>query len=317
VFGMWLVARARDLQSQSSRRSHHDHDSSSPCLPTNSRSSLAVSATSHAETLEVLPVTKLLKGTARNLPFLGIPQTRTASAGQTSRPRIILDFEASALAFRKGSCLPLYAASPVDETREILPPHAPPAGTPSSSSLNDGEPGGASSHPWGDFGSRITFDFAEHHFVELQSSAKGIARGLDLWAAQALRAKEEARWASPEAMYDTIDAIQLGDVAWSTDHFYYTGPRPDGASPQWMDTTYELCRRDVRKVIHQQLASPEFKDQSEYRPYMQFNGRGRRVYSNVMSGSRAWMRAVSSLLINPTYDSKLIQARAIDRHTSR
>jgi hypothetical protein len=164
------------------------------------------------------------------------------------------------------------------------------------SSSRNGEPGDTTSGPWGDFGSRIAFDFAEHHFVELQSSAPGIARGLNIWAAQALRANEQARWSTPEELYHTIDTIKLGDIVWTTDDFSYTGERPNGAAPKWMDATYELCRRDIRAVIHEQLTAPEFKDKVEYRPYMQFNRHGRRIYSNVMSGNRAWMRAVCSLI---------------------
>jgi hypothetical protein len=186
-------------------------------------------------------------------------------------------------------------ASPVDKHGHVLPAGAPPAKDSSPSPIN-GEPGDTSSEPWGDFGSRIAFDFAEHHFVKLQSSAPGIARGLNIWAAQALRANEQAQWSSPEELYHTIDTIKLGDIVWATDNFSYTGKRPNGAAPKWMDTTYELCCCDIRAVIHKQLAAPEFKDKVEYRPYMQFNRHRRRIYSNVMSGNRAWMCAVRIVL---------------------
>jgi hypothetical protein len=187
--------------------------------------------------------------------------------------------------------MPCFAASPVDKQSNVLPASTSPAGdfTPS---LNDSEPGGATAHQWGDFGSRIAFDFAEHHFGELQSSASGITRRLDIWAAQALRAGERAQWNNLDQLHNTINAVKLGEAAWSTDEFYYTGERSDRAAPKWMDVKHELCWRNVCWVVHQQLVSPEFKDRVDYCLYRQFNHGQNRVYSNVMSGERAWQRAV-------------------------
>ncbi|KDQ49560.1 hypothetical protein JAAARDRAFT_186918 [Jaapia argillacea MUCL 33604] len=55
-----------------------------------------------------------------------------------------------------------------------------------------------------------------------------------------------------------------------------------------MTETYELCTRDARLVLHNQLATPAFKNQQNTRPYRQFNKAGRRVYSNLMSADYAW-----------------------------
>jgi hypothetical protein len=62
-----------------------------------------------------------------------------------------------------------------------------------------------------------------------------------------------------------------------------------------MMETYELCCRDTRQVLHQQLATPEFKDKFDSVPYRQFNSTGKRVYSNLMSGDWAWDQAVVAI----------------------
>ncbi|KAI0003199.1 hypothetical protein BJV74DRAFT_876167 [Russula compacta] len=59
----------------------------------------------------------------------------------------------------------------------------------------------------------------------------------------------------------------------------------------WMTETYELCCRDTRRVLHQQLSMSDFKDKINLTPYQQFNSSGKRVYSNLMSGDWAWNHA--------------------------
>ncbi|KAJ7713519.1 hypothetical protein B0H14DRAFT_2644779 [Mycena olivaceomarginata] len=54
---------------------------------------------------------------------------------------------------------------------------------------------------------------------------------------------------------------------------------------------YKLRTRDVRTILHTQLATTDFKGQFNYTPYRQFNGKGRRVWSNLMSGDWAWKQA--------------------------
>lgn len=81
------------------------------------------------------------------------------------------------------------------------------------------------SNDWAPFPDRLAFDWAHYHFVHLQSSESDIAVGLDLWDVQDL--------------YQMLDSIQAGGVAWKMYKFRYTGPKPS-TPPQWMNTTYEL-----------------------------------------------------------------------------
>jgi hypothetical protein len=100
-------------------------------------------------------------------------------------------------------------------------------------------------------------------------------------------------WSSAEEMYSTIDAIQEGDAPWKTISFRYTGPHPANP-PKWMLETYELCTRNSCRLLHLQLLSTAFKDHIDYVPYRQFNSRGDRIWSNLMSADWAWEQAVVS-----------------------
>jgi hypothetical protein len=102
---------------------------------------------------------------------------------------------------------------------------------------------------------------------------------------------ESVPWSSAEEMYATIDAIQEGNAPWKTVSFTYNGPRPANP-PKWMLETYELCTRDSRLVLHQQLATSDYVDKIDYVPYRQFKAGGDRIWSNLMSADWAWAQAV-------------------------
>ena len=144
-------------------------------------------------------------------------------------------------------------------------------------------------HP---FGSRVEFDFAHYHFIEAQSSARCINKVLDWWRAAVLEYGGEVPWKNAQELYDTIDMIQHGDAPWKVYKVHYKGPLPAGTPPKWMTETFELCARDSRVVLHHQLASSEFIGNTNYMPYQQFDSKGDRVWSNLMSGDWAWKQAV-------------------------
>jgi hypothetical protein len=148
---------------------------------------------------------------------------------------------------------------------------------------------------WVPFGSRVEFDFAHHHFVEVQSSATIIDKALDLWAATVMEFGGDAPWKSTDDLYKAIDAIRYGNLPWKTYHIRYQGPRPLGTPPKWMTETYELATRDTRQVLHHQLGTKEFKDKINLVSYRQFNGKGQRVLSNLMSADWAWSQAVCNM----------------------
>ena len=150
-------------------------------------------------------------------------------------------------------------------------------------------------NPWHPFDDRLAFDFANFQFAELQASESQINHALDLWMAANIKAggNESVPWSSAEEMYATIDAIQEGNAPWKTIPFRYNGPLPVNP-PKWMLQTYELCTRDSRLVLHQQLATQTSEDNIDYVAYRQFKANGDRIWSNLMSGDWAWGNSVCS-----------------------
>jgi hypothetical protein len=75
----------------------------------------------------------------------------------------------------------------------------------------------------------------------------------------------------------------------------YGGPLPPGTPPKWMTQTYELCTRDSRQVLHQQLATTDFKDKINLSPYRQFDRDHQQIRSNLMSADWAGNRRYITL----------------------
>ncbi len=150
------------------------------------------------------------------------------------------------------------------------------------------------------FEDRLAFDWAYYHYVRLQSSKSDILEGLDLWRATVIKHESKHQssagdvpWRDADALYQTIDAIQTGDAPWTCYEFSYDGPKPP-TPPAWMEQTYQLNTRNALLVLEQQLATAEFHGQADYVPYQEFDTKGDRVYSNLMSGHWAYCEAVSS-----------------------
>jgi hypothetical protein len=156
---------------------------------------------------------------------------------------------------------------------------------------------------WHPFDDHLAFDFANFQFAELQASESKINRALDLWMAANIKAGGDERvpWSSAEDMYATIDAIQAGNAPWKTITFWYNGPCSANL-PKWMLETYELCTRNSRLVLHQQLATTDFADKIDYVPYCQFKSNGDRIWSNLMSADWAWAQAVCCHALHPEHD---------------
>ncbi|KAJ6609298.1 hypothetical protein B0H10DRAFT_2166369 [Mycena sp. CBHHK59/15] len=168
-------------------------------------------------------------------------------------------------------------ALPCDAEGNYLPPHAPPPPPPPPP--EDGQDPDA----WEPFGSRLAFDFAQYHFVELQTSERNIATALDLWAAAVCESGKFGPWSTAKELYADIDRVRHGDAPWKTYSIRYTGPLPAGTPPRWMTQEYELCTRDVRQLLHHQLSTTTFKDHVDYVPYRQFNHGGNRKQADIIT----------------------------------
>jgi hypothetical protein len=138
------------------------------------------------------------------------------------------------------------------------------------------------------------FDLAWHEFMEVQASEGQINKALDILSALALtcgRSTQEIPWKNTKEMYATIDSIHEGHVPWKRMYFKYTGILPV-EPPKWMVARYELCYRDMRLLLHEQLSSGEFKDHFDYAPYQMFDSNGDRIICNLMSGDWASKQTV-------------------------
>lgn len=152
-------------------------------------------------------------------------------------------------------------------------------------------------NPWHPFNRSLEYEFAHYQFVRLRSSADNVQRGLDIWKAtvtecQTDNDKHRVPWKTPKDMYETIDSISVGGVGWTTHELSYDGPQPTGVVPLWMQESYELNVRDIISVFDEQLGSKEFDGQFEYTPYEEYDQKGSRVYSDLMSGNWAFCEAV-------------------------
>ena len=107
-----------------------------------------------------------------------------------------------------------------------------------------------------------------------------------------MKSGESVPWKNSDELYAAIDAIKEGHSPWKVYRIHYKGPRPPGTPPRWMTETYELCTRDSRQVLHNQLSFTKFKDNINVSPYRQLSNKGIRIWSNLMSGDWAWKQAV-------------------------
>ena len=180
--------------------------------------------------------------------------------------------------------LSLLSGMPCNEYEEYLPPFTRPPHSAAQANVDDS--------CWNPFSSRIEFDFAYYHFVEVQNSAAKIDKALDWWTAVVMKFGETATWKNSDELYAAIDAIKEGSAPWKVYRIHYKGPRPPGTPPRWMTETYELCTRDSRQVLHNQLSAKKFKDNFNVAPYRQLSNKGVRIWSNLMSGDWAWKQAV-------------------------
>ncbi|KAJ7648519.1 hypothetical protein B0H17DRAFT_1215571 [Mycena rosella] len=148
-------------------------------------------------------------------------------------------------------------ALPCDTNSQFLPPFAAPS-TPPPAPPADGQNPVA----WAPFRLGVEFEFAQFHFVRLQSSEGEINNALDIWAASVMEFGGRAPWRNAKELYAAID-------------------KPTKCAAR------VLCP----PVLHHQLACPDFKGHVDVVSYQKFNHKGQCVWSNFMSGDWAWKQA--------------------------
>jgi len=118
-----------------------------------------------------------------------------------------------------------------DENGNAIPPNTSPPPRDSDRGSDD----------WTPFDNRLQFELADFLFRRNQMSAGDINVILNLWAASLAIHDDGPPFSTAAHMYDTIDTIALGEVAWESFSLQYNGIRPAGGNvPSWMEAKYDV-----------------------------------------------------------------------------
>ena len=166
-----------------------------------------------------------------------------------------------------------------------MPDEAPPAPRPQRSP-DDYSP----------FESRLQFEVGDFLYRRVQMSGKRIDELMQLWACT-LDEDQDPPFAGRAHMYDTFEEIPVGEARWERFAITFNGTPPPGPLASWMVREYEVFFRDPRKVLHNQLGNPNFKDDLDYIPQRTYNNAGKRKYQDFMSGEWAWAQAVCTIFL--------------------
>lgn len=175
-----------------------------------------------------------------------------------------------------------FIGTPCDENGDDIPPDAPPPPGETNREPND----------WTPYESRTQFETANFLFKQTQMSAGDIDFLFNLWAATLAPYDDNPPFANHTDLYSTIDATTLGDVAWDTFSLKYNGEIPEGQTPPWMLSEYDVWFRDPRSLVHNLISNPDYNNEFDYSPIREFDAEGKRRYQDFMSGNWAWKQAV-------------------------
>ena len=101
---------------------------------------------------------------------------------------------------------------------------------------------------------------------------------------------------SHRELYSTIDAIKQGEIPWNSFSITYNGVRPQQNPPVWMNESYEVWFRSPLQVLEGQIANPEYENMMDFAPKQVYH-KGKRQYSDLLSGNWAWDQAVCRALL--------------------
>ena len=151
---------------------------------------------------------------------------------------------------------------------------------------------------WGSFQNRLRFEIADVLFRRVQMSGGNIDEILQLWTASLLEIDPNLSgpFRNHRDLYETIDHSTFADNPWISFSLSYGRELPKtGPIPTWMTTPTEIWYRDPRRLIHDIVGSPDFKDEIDYSPYHEYVGhRNNHQFHDFFSGDWVWKQAVST-----------------------
>ena len=115
---------------------------------------------------------------------------------------------------------------------------------------------------------------------------------MDLWAVSLLRHHDTPPFANHQDLYNVIDSIPYGNIAWQSFTLQYNGEQPIVNAQPWMDSAYDVWFRDPQEIVKNMLKNPDFKEEFDFVPYRKFDGNDDRVFGDFMSGDWPWQQAV-------------------------
>jgi hypothetical protein len=135
------------------------------------------------------------------------------------------------------------------------------------------------------------FEFAEFLYSKAEMSAGKIDKLLEILAA--LYPERTPSIADHKDLYQRIDSIQQGDIAWDSFSVKYNCNLLTPGAPKllWMEQTFEVWFCDPLRVLKNQIGNPNFEDEIDYAP-KQIYYKGKHRYENLMSRNWAWEQAV-------------------------
>jgi hypothetical protein len=137
----------------------------------------------------------------------------------------------------------------------------------------------------------VSFQLADLLYRHIQMSATNINDLLELWAAT-LPSDADPPFASKQDLYETVDSIEAGDVAWECFSVCFNGEIAEGDTTPWKRAEYEVWFRDPRKVLHNQLRNRSFVSEMDFSAKEVRDNKGKHRYTDFMSGDWAWRQSV-------------------------
>lgn len=145
------------------------------------------------------------------------------------------------------------------------------------------------------FANRAEFELADLLFRRDQMSASSINQLLQIWAAT-LPENQDPPFLNKQDLYNTIDAIKVGDAPWNSFSVSFNGEIVEGDKTPWKHAQYDVWYRDPRVVLHNQLGNTDFATEIDFAPKEVCDENDTRRYTDFMSGDFVWRQAVRSCL---------------------
>jgi len=121
-------------------------------------------------------------------------------------------------------------------------------------------------------------------------AASNINDLLQIWAAT-LPADQDPPFVNKQDLYNTIDAIEVGDIPWTSFSLSFNGEAGDRV-PSWKHASYDVWYRDPRLVMHQQIGNRDFVEEMDFSAKEVRDEQGTRLHTDFMSGDFAWRQSV-------------------------